>query len=326
MLLEQLRRHDFTALWAYHDASVDAAGSLNLLAPPAIDLPVVALQFLRHLRRNELGVALHYLRSTIHHYGQGAIAYAAAQIVTILRGMIMRCVRARRLTGAELVRTGRNLRKTLVQAFGSGASALQAPYTRAELLDMAAVVYPERAVPLNQADEDELLLFTTAESLHTRDIYTPAALRRLLDERGLHLGHCYLLNQIPYIAGVFQHGGRTARLTKEWTEFIDAMSEHVGSRRLWNPNAAELAEWMRGIQHVDCQPVGAQSLRLRNLLSRSIGELTLLLPRQIAPDSVRWSGAKPDGWRYWGDWLAVWGDLPAGADVTVCWGACASNA
>jgi len=134
---------------------------------------------MRHVWRGELLVALHYLRSIAHRHLRGALKYIAVRSITELN-ILMTSWRSRGATRANLARAWRGISRTLRVAV-TGSKKLREPYTRRELLDMAAVVYPERAVPLHCVTDDELLLFTTSEVLHVNDVYTMEALERLVD-------------------------------------------------------------------------------------------------------------------------------------------------
>jgi hypothetical protein len=193
-----------------------------------------------------------------------------------------------------------------------------APHDRAALLAMSPVVYPERAVPLGQARADDMLLFATTEVLHTRDAYTPAAIARLTADRGVHVGHCYLLNHLPNIAGIFADGDG-ARLGDGWAEFVDALAGAVAMGSVWNPPVCDLAEWLRAMQQVTTLPCARSAVTVHNGSRESLRRFTLLLPRAIAPDEVRWGDCAPAGWRTWHDWLAVWGDLRPETHTIVRW-------
>ena len=185
---------------------------------------------------------------------------------------------------------------------------------------MGAVVYPERAAPLNQAAPDEMLLFATMEAVHTKDVYTSRALGQLLDERGLHVGHTYLFNQLPYIAGIFDHSSQSLQLSAEWVGFLDALSEVARHGRLWNPTVSDLVQYMRDLQRVVVVPSFEQTtVQVTNLLPRALKDVTVLLPRLTSPATVRWGEEPAKGWRCWNNWLAVWGDLPADGGVRVGW-------
>jgi hypothetical protein len=319
-LLPELRRHGVTTLWAYQDAPFDASTSLNVLAPVAHDLGATAWHAARHAGRRETLVAAHYVRTALRSHLRGRVGEAVASALSVARGLYMDLHRSSPL-GASLRRSARELRKTGRNFRDPGRAARAEPYARRELVELAPLLFPERGAPLGQVTTDDLLLFVTAEVLHVRDAYSPEALRRLVAERGVHAGHSYLLNRLPYVAGVFGPSGSEPRLAPEWVEFVDALSGLVGVGRVWNPVMSELAEWIRTTQLVAVVPSGDWAVELRNPLAREVSGFTLLLPPATVPSDVSWGGAPPAGARQWHDWLAVWGDVPARQSVVVRWGA-----
>lgn len=309
-LLETLR--GVRALWSYHDVPADAAVSLNLLAPdPRILTPMLKLGW-QHLLKLRLGIALHYLRSIVRWHTDGALGDFLGTCMSALRRLGMNGMKI-----AEWQRFGRALGRSISRFIAYNTEEHQPFYERAELLDFAAVLYPERGVSLHHTTSDEPLLFVTGEVLHTRDVYSPAALQRLVLERGLHIGHCYLLNALPYVAGIFQPN--RLRLSTEWGAFLTALRTLNEAGKLWNPTLAELAEHWRLSHQIVCQPLGNTTIKLENHAAHVLKNFTLLLPRSITPQSICWGGAPPHGWRTWDDWLAVWGNLPPHSKTVVSW-------
>ena len=317
-LVRELQRNGINVLWSGQDRPSDACSSLNLLAPCASDLKDVVFRTLSHTLRGNVSIALHYLRSMLHWRMRGPFREKVSEILSLLRQLGMHYRHHSRLSEPELARAKRKLSRA-IRKQKAPASSLE-PYGRTELLNFSPVLYPERAVPLNQVTETEPVLFVTSEALHIRDVYTRGALNRLLDERGIHIGHCYLLNRAPYIAGIFRSDTDDPRLVSEWVTFLGALAESCSSGRLWNPTMAELAAWIRAMQHVSIETLDDNTLCLTNPLPTKIEGITLLLPTAIAPENVRWSNALPSGSRYWKGWLAVWGDVPARSRTSVSWG------
>lgn len=319
-LLDKLAERGFVALAAGHDIPIDACASLNMLAPPSAEVGSVSKQTWLHVRQRHTGTALRYLRAAIRRRLAGPSGYVLDGLLLSAAGLAKHVGRTGRLSRANWVESWGLTRQRIQGLAQSGPRALQAPHTRKELLDVAAIAYPERGVPLSQADTNELLLFTTQETIHTKDIYTPDALNRLLDERGLHVGHCYLLNNLPYIAGIFDSSTAAPRLSTEWLRFIDLLSHVAQQNRVWNPVVSDLVEYMRLLQHVALVPdLDAGTARLANLAPRALKDVTLLLPRSVSPAHVKWGEEAPKGWRYWDDWLAIWGDLPASSAIPIRW-------
>ena len=322
-LLAELRRHGISVLWAYHDVPANAASSLNLLAPRRWDLPSVLLHSSRHLTRGQVLTAAHYMRSALMARVGGALGHALGTTFSVMRRSYL--MRATSVFGkhwavvATLAVGATGLYDGIRRAARRRGETAAEPFTRGEAIDWGASIYPERAMPFSQVTDDELLLFATVEVLHTRDAYRPAALTRLIGERGLHIGHTYLLNRLPYIAGIFTHAPGSPRLDTGWLDTLDTLSSEVRSGRVWNPTMGELAEWMRAVQCVSVVPVSDTALEVSNPLDRIMRDFTVLLPNTVAPDDVQWNAARPRGTRSWGDWLCVWGDLPAGGSALVRW-------
>ncbi|MCA1587100.1 MAG: hypothetical protein LC791_20825, partial [Acidobacteria bacterium] len=322
-LLERLTSHGFVALAADHDIPADSYASLNMLAPPGSDVRAVAAAAWFHLRHQRTGIALRYLRSAIKRRLVGPSGYVLDGVLLSVGSVAKFWERTGHVSRANWSQSWGITWRRLRAIARSGPGALRISHTRKELLEVASVVYPERGVPLAQARCDEMLLFTTLEAVHTKDVYTPRALTRLLEERGLHIGHTYLLNELPYIAGVFDHQSGTLRLSTEWETFLDTLAEATTSQRLWNPTASALLQYMRNVQHVSVLPdldrEAAVVINRSPRAQRNITVLLLLLPRSIQPDHVTWAGAPPTGWRYWDDWLAIWGDLKPGQSARIEW-------
>ncbi|HEU4565334.1 MAG TPA: hypothetical protein VFS05_11815, partial [Gemmatimonadaceae bacterium] len=308
-LLRVLRSHGITTLWSYQDTPASAAGTLNMLAPAAGDARLLARHASRHLGRGSPLVAAHYLRSLARARMDGVVGQLVSASLSLLRHGYMthasRAPKAGMLLAGLAALGGLRHARTWVRTVGSRPP--EAPYSRGEALAMGAIVYPERAAPLADVTEGDMLLFATMEVLHTSDVYTPAAFERLVAERGVHIGHCYLLNRLPYLAGVFDAESDRDRLSPGWLAALDVMEAEVRAGRLWNPPVGELAEWMRAMQLMEMVPVDARAVELRNGTDATLAGYTILLPPDVSPSDVRWGAGAPAGARRWGDWLAVWG-------------------
>jgi hypothetical protein len=314
-LLAALRHVGITALWAYHDAPAEPAESLNLL-DPRDGTRTQARYLFTHLRRREWPIAAHYLRTGIRN----------ATILSRLQPVVDTAFTG----GRELymsLREGKPASQILGRGLRAGrrfgravlAPVKQPTHQRSELLALAPVVYPERAAPVRSMTPDEPLLFVTQEVVHTSDAYRPDALQKLIAERGLHIGHCYLTNRLPYLAGLFDPNPGPPQLGTSWLQFLDALEATVRDGFVWNPAMGELAEWLRILQLVAVVPIAPRRVRLDNPLARTIHGFTLLLPNDVQPNSVRWNDVGASGWRRWSDWLSVWGDLPPAASTIIDW-------
>lgn len=321
-LLNRLRDHGITTLWSYHDAPVDASGSLNLLAPNARDLGRSVKGSMRHAANRDFLIAAHYLRSAFLSRATGALHHTVGKALSVgRRAYLKRAGSLASRPAAALSAAGVALRG-LFEASGQGRRGASAPerlFSRREGLDWSAVVYPERAVPMHQVRPGDQLLFATQEVLHLRDAYTPAAFERLVHERGLHVAHTYLLNTLPYVAGLFSPDTGDTRLAPAWLAALDCLTDVVVAGRMWNPPVGEMATWTRTMQCVAVTPRSECAVELVNPTGEVLRGATMMLPASVRPEAVSWNGAAAIGWRRWGDWLCVWGDVPADSTIVVRW-------
>lgn len=311
-----LRAAGFSAVWAYHDVMGEPAVSLNLFSPDGGTRRRGRLA-LHHAARGAYAVAAHYVRSEIRDVTHGSpIGEHLAQAISTVRGIYLEA-RSDRPVADRVGRVTRRLAGAPAELRRAAGLQQPEPYDRRELAAFAPTVYPESASPARDADPDGLCLFVSQEVVHTADAYTDAALERLLQGRGLHIGHCYLLNRLPYLAGTFTADGKD--LDGAWVAFLDALTAAVAERRLWNPTMGALAEWVRGFHLTSVVPLHDAAVRIETRSPVDLPDFTLLLPASTDAAGVRWNGETPQGTRRWGDWLAVWGLLPAHAGITVQW-------
>lgn len=323
-LLAELRKSGITTLWAYHDVPCNAAASLNLAAPRAHDIGVILSRSGRHAARREMLTAAHYVRSAVLARTSGKLAYVLGRSLSGgRRAYLLRSTPNSRRGWAIWSAAGIALLGLVDAAWGAqmGGALPGGNWSRAESAEWGTTIYPERADPLHLVSDTDFLLFATLEVLHIGDVYGEAALSTLIAERGLHIGHTYLLNRLPYVDGLFERGSAAPRLTRAWLAVLDILQTEVAAGRLWNPPMGELAEWTRSVQRVTVHPVSDDTIEVRHPGDEALRGFTLLLPPHVSPADVEWNGAPPAGTRAWGDWLAVWGDVPARGCVHVRWGA-----
>jgi hypothetical protein len=314
-LLARLREHGFTTLWSYCDSPRDSLVSLNAIGSGGNAVRAMAPVLARHLRARHMLITLHMLRSMLYGHLHGTRGILVWTLAAQIRDFMMK-IREKRGASASDFRTyGKRLRPALLNALRNPPE-MRDQFTRAQILAATPVIYPERPSPLGQVRATDMMLFATNYVVHTEDAYYPSSLDDLISERGVHIGHCYLLNRVPYLAGIFSPG--TSRTSEAWNTFIDALAGHVKSGRLLNPVVSDLAEWFRGLQFVEAMPTGDNSMQLVNHGRERLRGYTLLIPR-VWSRLTLWGGRPPAGSRPWSDWLAVWGDLDSGESVKVEW-------
>jgi hypothetical protein len=311
-----LRAAGFSAVWAYHDVIGEPAVSLDLFSPAGSAHHRGRLA-LHHAARGAYAVAAHYARSQIRDVThRTAIGEYLAHAISTVRGIYLEA-RGERPVTDRIARVTRRLARAPAELRRAAGLQQPEPYDRRDLAAFAPTVYPESASPARDADPHGLCLFASQEVVHTADAYTDAALERLLQGRGLHIGHCYLLNRLPYLAGTFTTDGKD--LDGAWVAFLDALTAVVAEGRLWNPTMGALAEWVRRFHLTSVVPLHDAAVRVETRSPVDLSDFTLLLPASTDVTGIRWNGEVPVGTRRWGDWLAVWGLVPAHARVTVQW-------
>lgn len=325
-LLARLREHGIGTLWSYHDAPGNAAAGLNMILPGAHDLPAVLGRCASHAGHGRVLTLAHYLRSAlVARVGGASGAVIARSLSTARRTYLRHAASAHHPAVATMLAAGVALTALMERDRpwrNPDSRPVDDPPTRRALREWAPTVYPERAVPLFQMRDGDLLLFASQEVVHTRDAYRPAAIDRLVAERGLHIGHTYLLNRLPYIAGLFvpeANGDRGPRVSGEWVRTLDALEEMVRTGRLWNPPLGGLTDWVRAAARVRVRPGAAGTLLLTNHGPAAVRGYTVLLPAGVRAADVSWNGRPPSGSRAWAMWRCVWGDIPAGGEVMVRW-------
>jgi hypothetical protein len=317
-LLTRLHEAGVDTLWAYEDVPSNATASLNMLMPPAADIVGTLPAVTEHALRGEVLVVLHYLRCWIDHRVHGPRGDLVRMTIANARGFASAVAKG----PANIPPAARDVvrrMKPWVARAGSRDVSLRVPYSRNEMLACAPSVYPESGMPLRNLQPEGARLFATSLVTHVTDAYTPERLALLKSERGLHIGHCYLAHSVEYLAGIFV-AGECNRLSKHWSGFLDSLQAHSADASIWNPTMAALSGWIADRLGIDFAPSGPHSATIGNRNGHVVNEFTVLLPPETRPDTVRWENSSPAGYRSWGDWVAVWGDLPAHGCVRVAWG------
>jgi len=337
--LGTLRRFGFLAIWAYHDSLAEASQSLNMLVPPHGSVRALLRRSFQYALAGRSLVALHYLRTFFRRNIFSRTAQCGARLISDVRRLVRSFMTLRECQPGSKAHLFQGFFCTVLQGLRccarvkpllfsacrddpsmcAAADQVPLPFSRCELSSGTPVCYPERAVPLNQAREDDLMLFTTMEVVHPGGSYNPEALARLVAEHGLHIGHCYLLNTLPYLDGLFKSGSEPLELTFGWVAFVTELTRYVSDCRLWNPAVSELVSWLRSLQGIHVRPIDSGSLELENQSSSLIKNCTLMLDPSILPDTIVWSRSAPAGYRCHEDWLAVWGDIPPRQKIQVTW-------
>ena len=301
LLVDKLKAHNYTSLWSYYDAAVDATQSLNIFSRTGNSYQRV----LRNILRGRWGTAAHYLKTIIERNENGS--GSKSTLVKLLGAARKNLLNKKSISG--LVEDMR-----IAFKYSSGK---QLPYTTKELENFSPVLFTESKQPLAQHKVCELIIFTSQEVVHTQEAYTPAALNKLTAEKGLHIGHTYLLNTLPYINGVFDK--KTKQLNSEWSIFVDALSKKVRSGSIWNPDMQEFVAYNKQLSALIFTHSPPRSLLVTNNDTKPVEGLTFIIPT-IQANNISWGNTSPQS-RLCSNKneTMLWGTIPANNSVTISW-------
>lgn len=313
-LLSELEKNGIKLLWSYHDISSDSSAGLNLIAPKNSDGLSLTKLFFYHFFTGRFSTALHYIRSFLRkHCNRSRVVYILLEVVSLIKAILFNKNAKVRSWQYVLTRIKRLFQSLVNDGFN------QIPYSRREELDLSPAIFPERGVPINQVNENDHLLFCTNEVLHICDVYNEKSLNCLIREKGIHIGHTYLLNTIPYLNGLFKNQDVNITLKPKWSRFVRHFQHKVSTNVLWNPVISELGEWTRAMQFVSILLVNSGSVKIINNYSQDIHDFTLLIPETIPIDAISWDGRKPKGSKQIDGIFAIFDDLLANTACIVSW-------
>jgi hypothetical protein len=299
-LVDKLKSHHYSSLWSYHDAPVDATQSLNIFSSSGNNYKHV----FKNALRGKWSVAAHYFKTIVERN----------ENVSGNRSVLVKLMGAARknLVSKKSIWS---LMKDVRTAF-KYSSGKHLPYTTEELEKFSPVLFTESKQPLNQYKDDELILFTSQEVVHTQDAYTPAALNKLIAEKGLHIGHTYLLNTLPYINGIFDK--QTKQLTNEWKTFVVALSEYVKEGNVWDPNIHEFIDYNKQLNSLSFTHNSSRSILVKNSSNKAIEGLSFVIPTNNT-SNISWGNTQPDSRNTKQNETIFWGTVPANNSVTISW-------
>ncbi|MEP7320112.1 MAG: hypothetical protein ABI921_15250, partial [Panacibacter sp.] len=274
LLVETLKKHHYNNLWSFHDVNTDALQTLNIFTAKKYG-PWKALAFaFKYFILGKWLVAAHYLRSIIHrNYSKNIIIeylmYAMASTKQIFinyknkKGQVKKDI-------ADYVKS--------LGAFGSWRNNSPVPYKSGDVLKYSVALYTEERRPLSQYKPGDLLMFYTFETTHLKDIYTKKALDVFIKEYGTHIGHTYILNDLPYINSIFKVKKGKYQLIPEWIQFLDILEGYVKSNHIWNANMGEYVHHIIQLSQVCITYISADSILIKNNNSAAFYGYTFIVP------------------------------------------------
>lgn len=208
-----------------------------------------------------------------------------------------------------------------------GSLASSGSFVSAAVSDMARHVWARRRHPLTPIfyrhgalvgpqSGRPFTLFATSRVNDVQHHYVPAAIDRLIADRGVHVGHLYLCCHTHALrsgAAIVVDGAGDVTLAPAFADNL----RHIGARgregALWCATLDELAGYYELSSRVEVEPQGDGTIRISNPTDRPVPGFTIVPTRNVAAAPMtatdRFVERRSAGWRA----LSV--DLAAHASV-----------
>lgn len=269
-LLEAIDKLGYRSLWSFHDIALDPVLSLNYFHQEKYSYAISLRMILRYLLRGRPFISAHYFRSLVHKgFNDSMLASLVRYLMGSSKQMVIAVSRSPGSLFRELVAYMRRLSK-----FNFRRASMNVPYSLKDINSYASPLFTEKHQSINNY-RGGLFFFNTIEATHTKDVYTGGKIEELIHENGLHLGHTYILNSLPYINGIFAEEGGKLILSPEWIEFTEVLSSKIKAKELWNPTMAEFMERIKLILNIEIEHLG-DHVSIRNNNDAAVGDFTLV--------------------------------------------------
>lgn len=305
-LIDNLKHNGFTSLWSYFDIQVAPSHSLNHFTETTQHGTTAII--LHKILKGQFLIAAHHLKSMLERSDTGTKWQSLAlKFVYLFRTKVMSAKQSPKIKTASL----KDILKTSAETY--------LPYTVDEIIHFSPALYGESGKPFHQVDKNEMTLFATQEVVQIDNSYTKEALDKLIRERGLHLGHTYILNSLPYINGIYKRSTQNT-LADYWINFTNDLSELVKAGRIWNPNMGEFVSYMKQLNSLKFEYCSLNKIRITNNSKEGLTGLTLYASANIDPYGISWDGKKPKLKINQGSGMTTfWNDIPAYATIDIEW-------
>ena len=235
LLIKNMKNEGYNNLWSFDDVNIDANQTLNILIDKKHFPTKLIQQFFINIFKGKALVAGHYFRTLIHrNYSKNIfidfLMYSMASTKNIF-------INLQKKKGTFLKDCKRFV--TAIFNFNKFRNKENVPYTEKEVLQFALPLYLEERMPFTQYKDGDMLMFYTFETTHLTDIYNQKSLQQLINENGTHIGHTYILNNLPYINSIFLRKNNQLILAPKWIEFLDLLEEKIKLKEVWNPNMGD---------------------------------------------------------------------------------------
>jgi hypothetical protein len=274
MLIESLKKFNYTSLWSFHDVNTEALNSLNIFTSKKYSSLFMWKMIMQHMVKGKWLIAMHYFRSLWHrNYRQNQLFDAVMYAMASTKGAFSELKNKTRLFAATSIffKSFRSYKKR-----DNDKPTLA--YTNKDLLQYSEALFLEERRPLAQYKDGNILMFSTFETTHVKDIYNKQALDKLIKEYGLHIGHTYILNDLPYLNNIFTEKNGAKILSKEWVSFTNVLSEYVKDRKVWNPTMREFVNYLKSLLNINIKYTSSNTFQIKNNGDAAIKDFTLIIP------------------------------------------------
>lgn len=246
MLIETMKKHQYNNLWSFDDVNIDANQTLNILTNTKSFPTELIKEVFKKIFSGKFLIAGHYFRTIIHrNYSKNIIIDFLMYSIGNTKSIFINLQKRR----GSFLKDCINYIKTVFR-FNQFRNKEVVPYTGINVLNFAQPLYLETRKPFTQYQQNDILMFYTFETTHLVDIYHKKSLEKLVQENGTHIGHNYILNDLPYINSIFEKENNQYLLSEKWISFLDVLQEKVQSKEIWNANMGEYAAYNILLQNV----------------------------------------------------------------------------
>jgi hypothetical protein len=273
-LVDTLKKYHYSSLWSFHDVNTDAINTLNIFSHKVFSNRPVWNKFYKYLFTGKFMIAAHHFRSIIHrNYQRNAFSDFMVYSMAQAKGSFIKWKTDKKKVFNEMGSFFRSLGK-----FSKTRITEVLPYSNEDLLKYSEPVFLEERRPLAQYKEGDLLMFSTFETTHVQDIYNKKALDTLIEEYGLHIGHTYILNDLPYLSGIFTKEKGQLRLSNKWIKFTEDLSKYVQEGKIWNPNMGEFIKRLKSLVNIEFRWISTRNFFIENKNNYIVPDFTFIIP------------------------------------------------
>lgn len=274
MLADTLKKRGYNNLWSFHDVNIDAAQTLNIFTVKKYGSWKMIGFAIKYFFLGKWLIAAHYLRSIVHrNYSKNIIIEYLMYAMAGTKQIFINSKNKKKQLKKDIADYLKSL-----GAFGSWRNQWPVPYKNDDVLKYSAALFTEERRPISQYKPGDLLMFYTFETTHLQDIYTKKALNKLIKEYGTHIGHTYILNDLPYINAIFKTSKGKYQLAPKWIQFLDALQANVKNNKIWNPGMGEYADHIIKLSQVCISLLSANTTSIKNNNSSAFDGYTFIVP------------------------------------------------